>query len=55
MNKPTIAHTKRAFLAASLLAACAVTSLAQAQQVFRVTAIPEGFHVILSRTPHSFP
>jgi len=49
MKTSTLSRTKRALLTCAVLAASGITSLAQAQQVFRVTAIPDESPTELAR------
>ncbi|WP_310567637.1 putative selenate ABC transporter substrate-binding protein [Hydrogenophaga sp.] len=49
MNAQNISRTKRALLTCAVLATTGIASLAQAQQVFRVTAIPDESPTELAR------
>ena len=49
MQTKTLSRTKRALLTGAVLAACGFASLAHAQQVFRVTAIPDESPTELAR------
>ena len=49
MTHTPLSHTKRALLTCAVLATTGIASLAQAQQVFRVTAIPDEAPTELAR------